>query len=632
MEEAEASSIAPIEGALQPGQVLQNRYRILGILGIGGMGAVYQARDLHFPNVTRLCAVKEMINMATDQGLREQMTRNFGREAEILAELSHPAIPQIYDYFSFGDRAYLVMEFIQGKDLEAIMNSTDQLLPIEQVRKWAVEMCDVLHYLHTHQPPVVFRDVKPSNVMIDHHRHVRLIDFGIAKAFQTGQKGTMIGTEGYSPPEQYKGEASPAGDIYALGATLHHLLTGSDPRLEPPFSFEDRSIRSLNPDVPERLAGIIMRALNYDVAERFPNAEVMKQALEALDPGISFAGEPSVRPPTLDTMAETFESSIVAEGIIPIWVFQAEDEIRSSPIVIDGVVYFGGYDNNLWAIDAKSGEQVWKFPTDGGIGSSPAYSGGTIYIGSEDHRMYAVNAQTGQTSWTFLTEGRIFTTPCVALGHVFFGSDDGNVYSLRATTGRKMWAYETARQVRSSPAVGGERVFFGNESGDFYALSVSGDETAWHFKARRGITSSPLVQDQIIYFGSNDWTLYALDAETGFAIWRFRTHKQIVSSPRFFGGMIYFGSADGSVYALDALSGREIWRFETADQVTSTPFVNERGVYVGSVDAHLYCLHPETGDLLWRFESEGGIISSPTVHDNIVYVGSTDYKLYALPA
>jgi outer membrane protein assembly factor BamB/tRNA A-37 threonylcarbamoyl transferase component Bud32 len=631
--EGEEVSIAPLEGMLQPGQVLQNRYRILGTLGIGGMGAVYQARDLHFPSVTKLCAVKEMINVATDQGLREQMTRNFEREAEILATLSHPAVPQIYDYFSFGDRAYLVMEYIQGKDLEAVMNSIEQLLPVEQVRKWAIEICDVLHYLHTHQPPIIFRDMKPSNIMIDHHQRVRLIDFGIAKAFQPGGKQTMIGTEGYSPPEQYKGEASPAGDIYALGATLHHLLTGSDPRLEPPFSFEDRPVRSLNPEVSDRLASIVMRSLDYDVGKRFPNAEIMKEALESLEPAGGFPpGEATEAAQTLSGVAEAFESSFAPEGVIPIWVFQAEDEIRSSPIVVDNVVYFGGYDNNLWAIEAKTGKQVWKFPTDGLIGSSPAYLDGIIYIGSKDRRLYAVNVDTGQTSWTFLTEGPIYTTPCVALGHVYFGSDDGYLYALRASTGRRVWAFPTDREVRSSPTVSGERVFFGNDSGDFYALNASGEETAWHFKARRAITSSPMVQDQIIYFGSDDWTMYAFDVERGFSIWRFRTHKQVISSPRFFSGMVYFGSADGSVYALDALSGRQIWEYETEGQVNSTPFVNERGVYVGSLDGHLYCLHPDTGDLLWRFQSDGGIISSPVIYDNIVYVGSTDHKLYALPS
>ena len=224
---------------LQPDHVLQGRYRILGAIGRRGMDAVYQARDLSFPTFTKLVAVKEMINLAQDQQLRETTMHNFEREAEILATLDPSAIPQIYDYFSCGDRAYLVMEFIQGKDLEAILNSTGHLLPVDQIREWAIEICNVLSYLHNHQPePIVFRDMKPSNVMIDHHRSVRLIDFGIAKTFQMGQPGTMtIGIEGYAAPEAYEGLATPASDIYSLGVTLHHSLTLRDPHVELPLRF-----------------------------------------------------------------------------------------------------------------------------------------------------------------------------------------------------------------------------------------------------------------------------------------------------------------------------------------------------------------------------------------------------------
>src|SRR5215813_11534780 len=154
-----------MEGSLQPGSVLQGRYKIMGVLGVGGMGSVYQARDMHFPNVTRHVAVKEMLNLASDPSLREMTLRNFEREANILAALSHPAIPKIFDYFSNKDRAYLVMEFIDGRDLEAIVNSNPNFLPLEMVRKWSLELVDVLDYLHTHQPdPIIFRDIKPSNI------------------------------------------------------------------------------------------------------------------------------------------------------------------------------------------------------------------------------------------------------------------------------------------------------------------------------------------------------------------------------------------------------------------------------------------------------------------------------------
>lgn len=621
---------------------------------MGGMGAVYQARDLHFANVTKLCAVKEMINLAQDQQLREHTIRNFEREAEILATLSHPAIPQIYDFFSFGDRAYLVLEFIQGRDLEALLNSTDKFLPVEQVRQWGIEICDVLSYLHNHEPePIVFRDMKPSNVMIDHHKRVRLIDFGIAKTFQMGQPGTMIGTEGYSPPEQYKGIASPGADIYALGATMHHLLTRRDPRLEPPFSFDQRPIREVNPDVPEPFAGVVMRALSYKVEERYASAEAFKQSLEACVPGhsgVSIApprpdggmlGTPSsssstARPmigdePVSRPTAQPAPASMT-DTIAPVWSFQVEDAVRSTPLVNSGVVYIGSYDNNLWALDAKDGSLIWKFATEGGIGSSPAYGGGTVYIGSSDHRLYAVDARTGKRKWSYKAEGKIFTRPHLALGLVFFGSDDGKLYALKPgpASAREMWVYNAMLPIRSSPVVEGDSLYFGTDGGEFFCLDVSG-ELRWRFQTRRRIMSTPLVRENVVYLGSDDWHVYALDVQQGYPIWRYRTKGALVSSPVFSDGKIFIGSADGNIYALDALSGREVWKYEVGAGISSTPAVYLDSVYVGSVNGAVYCVHARTGDFIWRFKSSGPILSSPSVAEDVVYIGSDDQHIYALP-
>jgi outer membrane protein assembly factor BamB/tRNA A-37 threonylcarbamoyl transferase component Bud32 len=633
-----AGTPSPDRNPLLPGEVLRDRYRILGVLGMGWTGNVYQAQDLNFPKVTRLCAVKEMVNTATDPAVRETILRNFEREVYILATLRHPAVPQIYDYFSLGDRAYLVMEFIQGKDLEAILNSTDKVLPVEQVREWALEICDVLAYLHNHKPePIIFRDMKPSNVMIDHMNHVRLVDFGIAKIFEVGKKGTMIGTEGYSPPEQYRGEASPQSDIYALGATLHHLLTRRDPRLEPPFSFKERPVREINPDVSEELASSIERALAYKPEDRFSNIEAMKGALGALDsdwqPAFSGASYDHGLGPGKPLAKERESASARASGGVPeVWAFEVGDEIRSSPLVVEGIVYFGAYDNNLWALDAKQGRPIWKYATGGGIASSPAYAQGLIFIGSGDCHLHAVEAASGSARWTFKTGGRIYSNPRPAAGQVFFGADDATFYAVRASNGLLDWRTTGVRaRIRSSPAITSERIYFGSESGGLYALSLSGD-ILWLFQARRAITSSPLVRDNVVYFGSQDSTMYAIDAENGALIWRFRSDKAVVSSPAFYGGAIYFGSADEHVYAVDALSGLEKWRFRTQGQVSSSPLIYQGAVYIGSLDGSLYCLAAATGDLLWQFRSGGPILSSPAAAAGLVYIGSTDHRLYALQA
>ena len=606
---------------LQAGTTLQERYLVLGMLGSGGMSSVYKGRDLHFPNVTKLVAIKEMVNLIADQSMYDMVVKNFEREADLLAALSHPAIPTIYDNFTHKNRSYLVMEFIDGDDLEAILDEIDGFIPEERVVTWAIEICDVLGYLHNHKPqPIIFRDIKPSNVMVDHHNHVRLIDFGIARHFQPGEKGTMIGTEGYSPPEQYRGEASPAGDIYALGATMHHLLTRRDPRLEPPFSFTERPVRDINPTVSPELENVINTALAYDPKERFPTAALMKEALISTAKRTGLLSRPSV-------------ASVIAQSdkVEEIWKFECEDEVRGSPLVDNGTVYVGCYDNNIYALDAKTGEFQWKYATEGGIAGKPAVEDGIVFIGSEDNRLYALTANRGGLVWTYYAEGPIHSSPTLADGHVFIGSDDHRLHVVNQVNGRRAWRVEANAPIWSTPLVNEERVYFGCESGDFYCYDFKA-ELKWRKKAKRGVTSSPLLIEDMIYFGSRDWTLYALEAENGYQIWRFRMGGATISTPAFFDGMLYIGCGDNNIYALDARHAREIWRYEADHQVTGSPAVHEGSVYIGSVDGSLYCIDHKTGRLRWRYHTEGPITGTPAVMGNTVYIGSTDHHIYAVLA
>jgi outer membrane protein assembly factor BamB/tRNA A-37 threonylcarbamoyl transferase component Bud32 len=604
---------------LQPGTTLQDRYLILGIIGAGGMSSVYKGRDLHFPNVQKLVAIKEMTSIVSDQTMYEMIVSNFEREADLLATLSHPAIPRIYDYFTSKKSLYLVMEYIDGLDLDALLRDSDEFLPQEKVIGWAIELCDVLSYLHHHQPePVVFRDMKPSNVMIDQHGHVRLIDFCIARIFQPGLKGTMIGTEGYSPPEQYRGEASPAGDIYALGATLHHLLTRRDPRLEPPFSFDERIIKDINPKVSPEFEMVINTALTYDPKNRFPNAEAMKQALMSVAKETGILIKPR-------TAAIVSQADVVEE----LWSFECEDEIRGTPIVYKGVVFVGCYDNNLYALNAKNGEFLWKYAAEGGITGKPAAYDDIIYVGCEDNRLHAVTADRGRVVWTYFAEGPIRSSPTLSDGHVFFGADDNRLHVINMLSGRRAWRVDVSGPIWSTPLVSDERVYFGCESGDFYCVDFRG-ERKWRKKVKRSVTSSPIIVEGLIYFGSKDWTLYALEIENGWQVWRFRMGGPTISSPSYSEGKIFIGCGDNNIYAVDARHSREAWRYQTEHQVTGSPLAHEDSLYCGSVDGTLYCLDFRTGRLRWRFRTGGPITGSPSIAENTLYIGSNDHKLYAL--
>ncbi|MEK6255823.1 MAG: serine/threonine-protein kinase [Chloroflexota bacterium] len=591
------------------------------VVGGGGMGIVYRARDANFKAI-RFVAVKEMISQVTDPLVRKNIYQIFEREANILATLAHPAIPHIYNYFTVDDRAYLILEFINGKDLDQILSETSSFVPEQQILGWAIELCDVIEYLHAIKPePVIFRDIKPTNLMINAQNHVMLVDFGIAKLFESGQKNTMVGTQGYSPPDQYRGEATPQVDIYAMGATLHHLLTLRDPRLDAPCSFNERPIREINKNVSPELVAIVEKALQYEAADRFQTVSEFKEALVA-------AGQ---KTGTLIHTSFPTASISRSAGVKPLWTFECEDELRGTPLYHDGTLYAGSYDNNLYALDAANGEFKWKYAAEGGIPGKPIIAENKIYFGSEDKRLHVVSPRSGNVVWTYYTEGPVRSSPRIAQGHAFIGSDDSFLHAVNLATGRVAWKTEASSPIRSTPFVTDDKVYFGSEEGDFYCSTFSG-EIKWRFRAKRAITSSPVVVNDAVYFTSLDGVLYALDANSGWVIWRFRMGKGSISSPHIVDNRLFVGSADKVIYCLDTQSSKELWRYTTDHQVTGSPVVYKDSVYCGSVDGHLYCLEYTSGRMRWQFLTQGPITGTPVVNDDIVYFGSNDKNIYALLA
>ncbi|MEB3237294.1 MAG: protein kinase [Candidatus Sericytochromatia bacterium] len=264
-----ASGYAPPSTLLAPSTLLQERYRITQLVGQGGMGAIYLANDTRFSS--KVCIVKEMLDHFTDPEQREIATQNFYREADLLANLDHNAIPEVYDRFTEANRHYLVMEYIQGTDLEQRMHESMAPFDEKSVIGWAIQCCDVLSYLHHQKPPIIYRDMKPANLILTHFGKIYLVDFGIARFFNPQARGTMIGTQGYAPPEQYRGQVEQRTDIYALGATMHYLLTNRDPQNEAPFSFPP--VRQLNAEVSEALENIITKMLEPELERRYQTCD-----------------------------------------------------------------------------------------------------------------------------------------------------------------------------------------------------------------------------------------------------------------------------------------------------------------------------------------------------------------------
>jgi serine/threonine protein kinase len=298
----------PDEGntkSLPVGTPLQGgRYQIIGQLGQGGMGAVYLAKDLEL--FGRLCVVKQMRPFFATQSERRKAEEDFKREAEVLARLNqpgHPHIPEVYGYFVEGVDQFLVMKFIEGESLERRLERLRRPLSEAEVIRCAAEVVDALIYLHSRKPqPVIHRDIKPANIIVDPEDRVWLVDFGLARAavssgarvMMAGGKTVAAGTPGYTPLEQWQMRPSPQSDIYALGATMHHLLTARDPRdrfslfpeldLELLRSFSQfEPLVELRPDVSSALAGLVARCLDAEPNRR-PSAQQLKIELGRLAP------------------------------------------------------------------------------------------------------------------------------------------------------------------------------------------------------------------------------------------------------------------------------------------------------------------------------------------------------------
>lgn len=267
---------------LQPNETLQNgRYAIQKILGQGGMGAALLAKDTRVSN--KLVVIKELISDNTDPEQRKEDIRNFEREVETLASIDHPLVPNVTDYFQEGTRAFMVQEYVAGENLEDHMDRTNVPMPEREALTYASQVLDILDYLSHLTPPIVHRDIKPANIIIGaKDKRAHLVDFGIARADENKnakrKQTSALGTPGYAPPEQYQGNADARSDMYALAATIHHLVTNRDPRNFPPFAYP--SVRSINPKVSPALDGILNKALTLDINKRYQTPADMKRDID----------------------------------------------------------------------------------------------------------------------------------------------------------------------------------------------------------------------------------------------------------------------------------------------------------------------------------------------------------------
>ncbi|MBN1219779.1 MAG: serine/threonine protein kinase [Anaerolineae bacterium] len=275
---------------LQPGDILRERYHIVGLIGQGGMGAVYLADDTRLTG--RQCAIKETHLMSNlSEAVAQAARKQFYQEASTLARLDHPGLPKVNDFFSIEERDYLVMDFVPGRDLLEIVTGVrreGRFLDQAIVLAWTDQLCDTLAYLHSRQPPVLHRDIKPANIKLTPDNRLKLVDFGLVKPLDPDDPSTLTGLQGagslpYAPLEQYVdylGHTDARSDVYALGATLYHLLSGVQPACAQERFLSPESLaplQEINPEVSPGVAEAIAAAMALHPKDRPPSIAHWRQ-------------------------------------------------------------------------------------------------------------------------------------------------------------------------------------------------------------------------------------------------------------------------------------------------------------------------------------------------------------------
>lgn len=318
-------------GKIPPGYLLHKQYRIVQLIDKGGMGAVYKAEDINLNG--RPVAIKEMSQSKLRQDEIAQAVEMFKQEAQLLAGLNHPNLPSIFNSFGESGRWYLVMAFIEGTTLDdRLKTAPNHVLSILDTLDIGIQLTKVLGYLHTRRSPIIFRDLKPLNIMITPERNVYLIDFGIVRYFTPGKHKDTVpyATKGYAPPEQYgSDQTSPQSDIYSLGVTLYQMLSGQDPQADSFSGF--RPLQSYNGDIPRELANLIATMLNSEATQRPANMADVKEKLEQIQMQVRQDGQQKSQnvplrrniplrssPPLIENVDDTYDVDLEEASPSPI--------------------------------------------------------------------------------------------------------------------------------------------------------------------------------------------------------------------------------------------------------------------------------------------------------------------------
>ena len=361
------------------------------------------------------------------------------------------------------------------------------------------------------------------------------------------------------------------------------------------------------------------------VSESPPTASKPQAKARSAAEGFAFRGGPtrSGSQPNAEFDARVFES---------VGAFRTSNEVRSSPVLVDGVAYFGGSDGYFYALHLASGVKRWSVGAPNGMYAAPAIVEDTVYVGTLNGKFRALSRDTGAELWSFIASKGIYSSPVVHEGIVYFGSVGGFVYALNAKSGKEVWKVKLGGDVYASPTVVDGRVYIGSWDKALHALDAATGKGLWSFKTGNQIFATAAYDSGMVYVSSWDHVLYALDAKSGAKRWQAKLGDVSRSSPAVSGQTVVVGCDDQQVYAFDKVSGEPRWQFKTDGPVYSSPTIagaqNGPVVLIGSNDGSLYALRLKDGTLVGKHKTYGKVTSTPFAAEGRVIVGSYDNGLY----
>jgi len=563
--------------------VLAGRYRLLGLLGSGGMAEVWEALD---ERLGRKVAVKFLHPRALPPD-RER----FLLEVRALSRLFHPGIVQVLDLGEEEGRPYFVMELVEGGSFESL-GPFEESEEGERILEAAAQVTEAL--AHLHRAGILHRDLTPKNILLTREGHPKVMDFGLAYLLQESQRltrtGFTLGTPLYMAPEQAKGlPLTPKADLYSLGAVLYRTLTG-----RPPFEGEnDQAIlfqhvyeapkppQAHNPALPEEVGGLVLALLAKHPEERPSEPGLFRQAAQrvrALRYGVARGGA-----------ART--------GQYP------EGPLRPRSLSLKGRLDLGG-------------EAAWPLEV--------VFAGGRLFVGA-GRSLVQVDLLDLEAPEALALPEEVSAAPVHRQG-LYVATRDGVLRHYRG--GRLAWSFATRDEVSASPLVLGSRVYLASRDGSLHALE--GGRPLWRFQAGGHLSASPTFHRGLLLVGGEDGWLYVLEPEGGRLLYKVKTgpiHAPVAG----YGGVVYIPTWAGEVHAFDLAKRDTLWSYDLEGEVWGGLAVDRERVYAAGWGGVVYALDRRTGDEVWSLEV-GKVTAGLVLAQGHLYVATEEGRLLAVEA